>query len=181
VVLQTIDFQSSPGVADPFGNLPSASPDEVDSKLFGRVRATLDHGTINLTRKDVPSYAWEFELAAPPLAAIVTFDILNADLNALPVVMANGGDSAFASVHWPDFADPGFRGESRGDESGMRFQYTGWLRAQCVIPSAGMRSGLNKIIIGLSEGSGPISIRNVELQLKQNWKHLDYILTPSTR
>lgn len=180
-VLQTIDFQSAPDVADPFENLPPTAAAEVDAKLFGRVRATLDAGTVKLSLKDAPSNAWEFELASQPLAAVVTFEILNADLNAPPVVVANESDSAFASVHWPDLADPAYRGESRGSEAAMRFQYTGWLRAQCVIPGTVLRSGLNKIIVGLSDASGPVAIRNVELQLKQNWKHLDYILTPSTR
>lgn len=179
--LQTIDFQQASRVVDPFGNLPATEPGEVDAKLFGAVRATLDPATITLSTKDAPSNAWEFELASQPLAAVVTFEILNADLNAPPLVAANDGDSAFASIHWPGLADPAFRGESRGGEAAMRFQYTGWLRAQCVMPRSVLRSGSNKIIIGLSEGSGPVAIRNVELQLKQNWEHLDYILTPPTR
>ena len=58
---------------------------------------------------------------------------------------------------------------------------TGWLPAQLAIPAMGLKPGLNKIVIGLSEASGPFAIRNVELQLKQNWKHFDYILTPANR
>jgi hypothetical protein len=41
-----------------------------------------------------------------------------------------------------------------------------------------MTGGLNKVTVTLSDESGSIAVRNVELQLKQNWKHFDYILTP---
>ena len=178
---QTIDFQPAAEMADPFGNLPAAHPADEDTKLFGRVKATVDTGTVQLSPKAGVSSEWQFELAGQPLTAVVSFEVLNADLNAPPVVVANDGPPGFANIQWPDLADPGFRGESRPLEPSMRFQYTGWVRAQFVIPGHLLHSGLNQIKISLSEDSGPIAVRNVELQLKYNWKQFDYILTPAHR
>ena len=177
-VRQTIDFQPSAEIADPFGNLPPARLGDEDSKIFGRVKAAVDTGTVLLSRKGDASGEWRFELAGQPLAAVVTFEVLNADLVARPVVAANEGEAGLASIQWPDLADPGFRGESRPLEPSMRFQYTGWVRAQFVIPGHLLHSGSNVITIRLSEDSGPIAVRNVELQLKHNWRHFDYILSP---
>jgi len=178
---QTIDFQASPDVQDPFGNLPPAQPGQDDSKLFGRVKATVDTSLVRLSQKGESATQWQFDLGAQPLVAVVTFEVLNADLAAPPVVSANDGPAGFANILWPDLSDPGFRGESRAGEPAMRFQFTGWVRAQFVIPGNLLHSGRNAVNIGLSEDSGGIAIRNVELQLKYNWKHLDYILTPATK
>jgi hypothetical protein len=155
-------------------------PAEQDSKLFGRVKATVDTGIVRLSRKGDGTVQWQFDLAGQPLAAVVTFDVLNADLTAPPVISVNDGQPGYANVHFPDLADPGFRGESRPLE-GMRFQYTGWLRAQFVIPGNVLHSGQNAVNISVGDDSGTIAVRNVELQLKHNWKHFDYILTPASK
>ena len=178
---QTLDFQAASEVQDPFGNLPAAQPGDEDSKLFGRVKATVDKDIVRLSRKGDATAQWQFDLAGQPLTAIVTFEVLNADLAAPPVVSANDGEAGFASIHWPDLSDPGFRGESRPLEPAMRFQFTGWVRAQFVIPGNLLHSGQNVVNIGLGGDSGSIAIRNVELQLKHNWKHFDYILTPASK
>ena len=181
VTKQTLDFKAVAEMQDPFGNLPAAQPGEDDAKLYGRVKATVDTGIVSLSRRGDTSGQWQFELTAQPLTAVVTFEVLNADLASPPVVTANSGEPGYASVHWPDLSDPGFRGESRPLEPAMRFQYTGWLRAQFVVPGNLLHSGQNAVNIGLGGDSGGIAIRNVELQLKYNWKHFDYILTPATK
>ena len=180
-VRQAIDFASPTVVLDPFGNVTEPWLSLDDSKLYGRVQAALDGESIRLTIEDQPDVVYEFALSAQPLAALLTFEVLNADLTAPPAVIVNGESAVFANVHWPDLADPGYRGEARGTEAVMRFQYTGWLGAQVPIPANAVRPGLNKVTISLSQDSGPVAIRNVQLQLKQNWKHFDYILTPATR
>jgi hypothetical protein len=180
-VRQTLDFRAAPEVILPFGTTVLGPVLEDDRKLYGRVQATLDATTIRLLPESHPAEVFELELAAQPLAAMLNFEVLNADLAAVPLVSVNDGAPVAAQVHWPDLADPGFRGEARGTEANLRFQYTGWLPAQVSVPTAGLKAGLNKITVSLSESSGPIAIRNVELQLKQNWKHFDYILTPATR
>ena len=178
---QTLDFQGAAEVQDPFGNLPAMQPAEEDSKLFGRVKATVDAGLVRLSPKGESAAQWQFDLAGQPLTAVLTFEVLNADLAAPPVVSANEGPAGFANIHWPDLSDPGFRGESRPLEPAMRFQFTGWVRAQFVIPGNLLRSGRNAVNIALGGDSGNIAIRNVELQLKHNWKQFDYILTPASK
>ncbi len=179
-VRQTLDFHAPADIQDPFGNLPARQLAEEDSKLFGRVKATLDTGIVRLSRKGEATAQWQFDLAGQPLAAVVTFEVLNADLTAPPILSVNAGQPGYASVHFPDLADPGFRGESRPLE-GMRFQYTGWVRAQFVIPGNLLHSGQNAVNISVGDDSGTIAVRNVELQLKHNWKHFDYILTPASK
>jgi hypothetical protein len=180
-VRQTLDFRAAPELVSPFGNTPLAPVLDDDRKLYGRVQATLDRTTIRLTPDEHADEVFELDLAAQPLAAVLNFEVLNADLASAPIVSINDAAPVPAQIHWPDLADPGYRGEARGDEAHLRFQYTGWLPAQVAIPANGLRPGLNKIVIGLSDSSGPVAIRNIELQLKQNWKHFDYILTPATR
>lgn len=175
---QTFDFNSLPALNDPFGKLPDSKPQQEDSRLFGRIRATVDEQVVRLDPRGDTAVEYTFELAAQPLAAVLSFDVLNADLTAPPMVSVNGAVAVAASIHWPDLSDPGFRGEARALEPGMRFQYTGWLRAQVAVPGFQTQGGLNKFSVTLSDESGSIAVRNVELQLKQNWKHFDYILTP---
>lgn len=180
-VLQTIDFRSAPEVLQPFGAGTVAPLSEDDRKLYGRIQAALDTGETRLSPDGKADSVYEFQLATAPLAAMVTFEILHADFGATPIVTINDLPPASANVHWPDLADPAYRGEARGDAPGLRFQYTGWLTAQVALPASALQPGMNKIVVGLSDSSGPIAIRNVELQLKQNWKHFDYILTPANR
>jgi hypothetical protein len=180
-VRQTLDFRAAPEVIAPFGNLAFAPPTAEDTKLYGRIQAPLDPTPVRLSPTDAPSSEYAFELVMQPLVAVVTFEVLNADLNAPPAITVNEAAPLFANIQWPDLADPAYRGEARGVEANLRFQYTGWLTGQMVVPPNVLRTGLNKITISLSEGSGAVAIRNVELQLKQNWKHFDYILTPTDR
>ena len=154
---------------------PLAPLIEEDRKLYGRIQAVLEPGVIRLMPGDHSHEVFELDLAAEPLAAVLNFEVVNADISSPPMISVNDEAPVAAQVHWPDLADPGYRGEARGDEAHLRFQYTGWLPAQLAIPAGTLRPGLNKIVVGLSDSSGPVAIRNVELQLKQNWKHFDYI------
>jgi len=178
---QTIDLQPIADVVDPFGGTHPAQPAEQDQKFLGRVKATVDPGIVRLSPAGESFGDWSFELEADPLVSLVTFEVLNADMTSPPVIFANGGEPAFVNIHWPDLSDPAYRGEGRGADPQMRFQYTGWLRAQAVLPAGALKAGMNRITISLSKDSGSIGVRNVELQLKQNWKHFDYILTPGNR
>lgn len=180
-VRQTIDFTGAPEVVLPFGLGAALKLSDSDQKLYGRVQANLEAESFRLSPTDQPDAVFEFDLAAQPLAALITFEVLHADLAAPPSVIINDAGPIAASVQWPDLADPGYRGESRGEEAHMRFQYTGWLSAQVMVPAGALRQGLNRVFVQLSESSGPVAIRNIELQLKQNWKHFDYILTPANR
>src|SRR5262249_38586415 len=58
----------------------------------------------------------------------------------------------------------------------MHFQYTGWLRAQKLIPVNNLKVGTNNVII-LSGAATPASaIRGTQMQLKYLWEKSDYLL-----
>lgn len=178
---QTLDFRAAPEVMLPFSNTLLSPLFDADNKLYGRIESNLESGVIRLASDGQADEVFEIELAAQPLVAKLNCEVLNADISSPPLVSINDAPPTPVQVVWPDLADPGYRGEARGGEPNLRFQYTGWLPAQLAIPATGLRPGMNKIVISLSETSGPIAIRKVDLQLKQNWKHFDYILTPATR
>jgi len=151
-----------------------------DLMLFGRVKATLDTGTVKLSSGEAASVIYEFELKAAPLLALVTFEILNADGDAPLEVLVNDRPLGQVGVAWPDLADPGYLGLVRPLENGMRFRYTGWLRAQKTIPGSALRAGLNRLIVQLPANADAAAVRAVELQLKHRWQNLDYTLAPHT-
>jgi hypothetical protein len=175
-----IDFAEAAEVVDVFGNLPPLMTKADDMALFGRVKAVIDPGSLKLAPDGVRRGIWEFSLQATPLHAIVTFEILNGDGLAPLECILNDRPLGGASVHWPDLADPGYLGLSRPLEKDMRFRYTGWLRAQKVITGSALRAGTNTLVLQLHPDSGPVAVRTVELQLKYNWKNLDYRLVPTS-
>ena len=178
-VQHAIDYEAPANVSDAFENLPGTTLNADDYSLYGRVKASLDPDATKLTPHDKPAGAWEFDLGTQPLSALVSFEILNADLLAPPEIIVNGRSLGAAAIHQPDLADPGYIGLSRPLEADMRFQYAGWLRAQKAIPGSALRPGLNKVVIQLNGDSGPVAVRTLEIQLKYNSPSLDYTLTPN--
>jgi hypothetical protein len=175
-----VDFADAAEVADVFGNLPPLTTKAADFALYGRVKAVIDAGGVKLAPDAARRGTWEFSLEAPPLLAIVTYEVLNGDGLAPLECILNDRPLGASSVHWPDLADPGYLGLARPLEKDLRFLYTGWLRAQKVIPGSALRTGVNTLVLQLHPDSGPLAVRAVELQLKYNWKNLDYRLAPST-
>ncbi len=173
------DFASPADVTDAFGNSPPIVTKPEDQALFGRVRAVLDPVGVRLAPESTIRGTWEFPLESPPLLAVVTFEVLNADSLAPLEVILNDRPLGAVNVHWPDLADPGYLGLVRPLEADMRFRYTGWLRCQKVIPGSALRAGANALVLQLHPDSGPLAVRAVELNLKYNWKSLDYTLSPS--
>jgi hypothetical protein len=172
------DFAPATTATDPFGNLPPVKPEEHDSYLFGRVKATLEPGIVKLTPGTADGMVLEFELDRPPLLAVVTFEMLNADVMYPPEIAVNERPLGAPAVHLPELADPAYLGEVRPLERDMRFRYTGWLRCQKVIPGSALQAGVNRLKIRLDRHSGPSAVRAVTMQLKHNWQNLDYTLTP---
>jgi hypothetical protein len=76
----------------------------------------------------------------------------------------------------PDLADPGYRGESESMTTEMHFQYTGWLRAQKVLPVSNLKTGPNDILIIAGPGTPASAIRATQVQLKYLWEKSDYLL-----
>ncbi len=175
------DFAPAATVVDPFGGAAPATPTQNDLFLFGRVRATLDPGPVKLTNTETEtesaSVQFAFNLESAPLLAMVTFDILNADPVAPLECWLDRNPLGPIAVQWPDLADPAYAGVVRPLES-MRFHYSGWVRCQKIIPGSLLHNGVNTFILQLPSGASPVAIRVVELQLKHNWRQLDYSLAP---
>jgi hypothetical protein len=175
-----IDYPPLSTVGDAFDNLPASAPNPADSNLFGRVKATIDPGTMKLSPGPEASGSWHFELQSQPLLAVVTFEILDVEVTAPPEIIVNNQPLGPATVHMPDLADPAYLGRVRALDSNMHFRYTGWLRAQKVIPASALQAGLNTVVVQLNKDSGPVAVRTVELQLKYNSPTLDYSISAST-
>jgi len=58
----------------------------------------------------------------------------------------------------------------------MRFQYTGWLRAQKLVPATNLKAGTNDILIIGGAGTPVSAIRATQIQLKYLWDKTDYQL-----
>jgi len=182
-------------VNDPFGNATPAATSENDVYLFGRVRATLEAGVIKLasplpaavfttgtiaqsgTSAPQSSVTFEFDLEAAPLLALVALDILNADPLAPLQASVNDQPISPIAAQFPDLADPAYSGIVRSLEP-MRFNYAGWVHGQLIIPGSLLRAGKNALTIQLPANASPAAIRAIELQLKHNWRILDYNLAP---
>ena len=80
------------------------------------------------------------------------------------------------TVTLPDLADPGYRGQTASLLRGMRFQYTGWLRAQKLVPAANLKAGTNDLLITSGSGTAVSAIRATQIQLKYLWDKSDYEL-----
>jgi hypothetical protein len=58
----------------------------------------------------------------------------------------------------------------------MRFQYTGWLRAQKLVPAGNLKVGTNDVLIIGGAGTNASAIRATQIQLKYLWDKTDYQL-----
>lgn len=185
------ETETPPPVVDPFGAMPTQPVQANDSFLFGRVRATLEPGVIKLAppvaaetgtsnpNGDAPQTAisFEFNLDSAPLLAFVALEILGADPVAGVQVWVNEQALGPIAPQFPDLADPAYTGLVRPLEP-MRFHYAGWLRAQLILPGSVLRVGTNTLTLQLPADAAPVAIRAIELQLKHNWRILDYTLAP---
>jgi hypothetical protein len=178
-VQHALDYEPPTGVADAFENLPPLTLKADDFALYGRVKASLDPGVMKLAPAENPAGSWEFELQSPPLIAVISFEVLDADALAPIEVTVNDRLLGPVSVHQPDLADPAFTGLVRPLDQDMRFRYSGWLRATKAIPGSALRAGLNNIVLRLHRESGPAAVRTIEIQLKYNSSTLDYTLAPN--
>lgn len=197
-VSQSLDFAppvtsstAAEPVVDPFGN-PAPQPAATnDTYLFGRVRATLEAGFIKLAAPSAASatatesgtaalqtsVVYPFDLESAPLLALITLDILNADPLAPLQAWVNDTPIGAVSTQLADLADPAYVGLVRPLET-MRFHYAGWLHGQVILPGSALKAGANTLTLQLPAGASPVAIRAIELQLKHNWRILDYQIVP---
>ena len=119
---------------------------------------------------------FQFPIEAQPLTALLTFEIANPRIDAPPEVYVNGQNIGPVSLTLPDLADPGYRGESEPLTTEMHFNYTGWLRAQKIVPATVLKVGANDLVISQRSGTGASAIRATQVQLKYIWDKSDYLL-----
>ena len=172
------DFAAPPPVADAFDAPAASAPGVDDAYLYGRVKATLDRGVFQLLPRERQRQVLQFDLEAPPLIAVLTFEVLNADALYPPDLTVNSHRLGAVAMTLPDLADPAFLGTVRPLERDMTFRYSGWIRCQRAIPASSLQAGLNEVVFELNSHSGPIAIRSVEIQLKNAWRNLNYQLLP---
>ena len=174
----TASVGSQDAVPQPFATtLPLHTPTE-DSQEFGTVTASLSADLIRIGPTTEEGAVFEFGIESQPLLALVTFEIANPRIDSPPEVIANGQNIGPASLIMPGLGDPGYRGEMRRLVDQMQFQYTGWLRAQKIVPASTLHSGTNNIAVVNGADASAAVIRATQVQLKYLWEKSDYILKP---
>jgi hypothetical protein len=163
-------------IPEPFSSMsPLHSPTQ-DMEQFGTVAATLAAETMRIDADIQHSAAFEFGIETQPLAALLTFEVANPRIDAPPEIYLNNQDIGPVSLVLPELADPGYRGEMQPLVRQMHFQYTGWLRAQKIVPATSLKVGTNQLLVVKGAGSGPSAIRATQIQLKYLWDKSDYLL-----
>ena len=163
-------------IPEPFSSMPPLHSPTEDEEHFGTITATLAAEPIRISANVQESAAFQFGIETQPLAALLTFEIANPQIDAAPEIYLNGQNIGPASLALPDLADPGYRGEMQSLTRQMHFQYTGWLRAQKIVPTANLKVGTNDLVIVNRAGTGPSAIRATQIQLKYLWDKSDYLL-----
>jgi hypothetical protein len=174
-VVHPVNAEHRDVIPEPFSSVPAlhALPDDVEN--FGTVMAPLSSETIRINGQTQESAAFQFPIEAQPLTALLTFEIANPRIDAPPEVYVNGQDIGPASLMLPDLADPAYRGEQAPLATQMHFNYTGWLRAQKIVPAASLKVGANDLVV-VSADTGSAAIRATQIQLKYIWDKSDYLL-----
>jgi hypothetical protein len=177
-VMHPIHAEPRDLMAEPFAALgPLRSPQQ-DAELFGTVMAPLATETIPIGSNVESGAGFQFGLEAEPLTALLTFEVASPQIDSPPEIFLNGVDIGPASLTLPDLADPGYQGMSQALIQEMRFQYTGWVRAQKIVSAALLKVGTNDVIIVAGSGTPASAVRETQIQLKYLWDKSDYLLRP---
>jgi hypothetical protein len=163
-------------IPEPFSSLPPLHAPEQDLEKFGTVTATLASETIPIGSPPEQGAAFQFGIESQPLLALLTFEVATPRIDSPPEIYVNGEDVGAATLTLPELADPGYRGKMESLLKEMRFQYTGWLRAQKLIPVNNLKVGTNDIIITSGSATSTSAIRGTQVQLKYLWEKSDYLL-----
>lgn len=163
-------------MAEPF---VAAAPLQVpaqDTESFGTVTASLAPEAIRIGASVETGAAFQFGLESQPLMALLSFEVASARVDSPPEIYVNGQGLGPATLTLPDLADPAYRGETARLIGPMRFNYTGWIRAQKLVPASYLRVGTNDLIVIGGPGTPASAIRATQIQLKYLWDKLDYLL-----
>jgi hypothetical protein len=165
-IRETFDLGTVSQLLDPFDNSPLATPRVDDTLLYGRVKATLDRSSTKLSEENNHTSIYEFRLASQPSLAVVTFEILNADINSPPQLSANDHGIGPGTLLLPDLADPGYQSRLQPLKADVAYHYEGWLKCQKLVRGSDLLNGVNHLQIQSDSRSDVVAIRAVEVQLK---------------
>ena len=175
-VVQPLSAAQRDIVPDPFSAAPPLNSPEQDVEQFGTVTATLAAETIPIGPDMQQAASFQFGIEAQPLLALLSFEVASPRIDSPPEVYVNGQAMGPATLTLPELADPGYRGEMEPLIKEMQFQYTGWLRAQKIVPAAALKTGSNDIVITSGPTTPASAIRGTQIQLKYLWEKSDYLL-----
>jgi hypothetical protein len=175
-VLHPLSAEHRDLIPEPFMAMAPLHAATQDTERFGTVTASLADETIRIGASVSQGAAFQFGLESQPLVALITFEVASANIASPPEIFVNGESLGTVSVTLPDLADPAYRGQTASLLRGMRFQYTGWLRAQKLVPAANLKVGTNDILIIGGAGTAASAIRATQIQLKYLWDKTDYQL-----
>src|SRR5213083_2964844 len=178
-VVHPVNAEHRDVIPEPFSSAPALNAPPEDVENFGTVTATLAADPIRIDGETRENAVFQFPIEAQPLTALLTFEIANPAIDAAPEIFVNGQDIGPVSLTLPELADPGYRGEMEPLTTQMRFHYTGWLRAQKILPATALKVGPNDLVIANGVGSGSSAIRATQIQLKYIWDKSDYLLRTS--
>jgi hypothetical protein len=168
-VVHPVNAEHRDVIPEPFSAVPALHAPPEDVENFGTVTATLAAEPIRLDARTQQNAAFQFPIEAEPLTALLTFEIANPRIDAPSEVYVNGQNIGPVALALPDLADPGYRGE-------MHFNYTGWVRAQKIVPATALKVGANDLVVTNGAGTGASAIRATQIQLKYIWDKSDYLL-----
>jgi hypothetical protein len=173
-VLHPVSAEHRDLIPEPFTAMAPLHPANQDTERFGTVTASLADETIRIGASVSQGAAFQFGLESQPLLALVTFEVASPNVGSPPEVFVNGENLGPVSITLPDLADPAYRGQTASLLRGMRFQYTGWLRAQKLVPASNLKAGTNDILVIGGAGTTISAIRATQIQLKYLWDKTDY-------
>jgi hypothetical protein len=175
-VVHPVNAEHRDIIAEPFSVVPALHAPPEDIENFGTVTATLAAEAIRLDARTEQNAVFQFPIEAEPLTALLTFEITNPRIDAPPEVYVNGQNVGAVSLTLPDLADPGYRGEAEPLTTDMHFNYTGWVRAQKIVPATALKVGANDLVVTSGGRTGASAIRATQIQLKYIWDKSDYLL-----
>ena len=163
-------------IPEPFAAMAPLHSASQDTERFGTVTASLADETIRIGASVSQGAAFQFGLESQPLVALISFEVASPNIASPPEVYVNGENLGAVSIILPDLADPAYRGQTASLLRGMRFQYTGWIRAQKLVPATNLKAGPNDLLIISGPGTAASAIRATQIQLKYLWDKSDYQL-----
>lgn len=178
-VVHPVNAERRDVIPEPFSSLPALHSPERDKEQFGTITATLANDIIPMGPDTEHGAAFQFGIESQPLAALITFEVASPQIDSPPQVYVNGEDVGAATLMLPELADPAYRGEMEPLLKEMHFQYTGWLRAQKLIPVNSLKVGTNDVMVLAGSGTSTSAIRGTQVQLKYLWEKSDYLLKAS--